>query len=367
MYDNPFISIIIPVFNVEKYLHRCLDSVRSQTFTDFECILIDDASPDNSQTICDEYCLKDNRFKVIHKLKNEGLPKARKTGLDNASTNFVMHADSDDWLEPNALEILFNNMEKNDADIVRANFRIHFDNHTKTVLCENFPFNNNNNPLYYFFMNKEWNTLCAALYKKKLFDEYIVPEISIGEDALTNVQIFSRVKPEKLCVIGDIIYNYDCRTNGMTKSIQNTYSSFEDVPSFKYRLIAEKYLYETGKDSKDVISAFSYDFISNAILPYVINKKKIPRKEINIFYKNYWKKCECKIYFYGWKRNIIPIFYFSVKFGELYLFLIKKMKFLGNVYSRIKSDGFFTAIKYYYFKFFCPSGNTAENRRRSII
>jgi glycosyltransferase involved in cell wall biosynthesis len=102
------ISIIIPVYNVELYLRRCLDSILAQTFGDFECILVDDGSPDNCPAICDEYVKKDNQFRVIHKKQNEGLPKARKSGLNIAVSEFVIHLDSDDWLEPNALELLYN-------------------------------------------------------------------------------------------------------------------------------------------------------------------------------------------------------------------------------------------------------------------
>jgi glycosyltransferase involved in cell wall biosynthesis len=78
-----------------------------RTFTDFECILVEDSSTDHSPEICDKYALMDKRFKVIHKVQNEGLPKARKTGLDNAISEFVMHCDSDDWLELNALDLLY--------------------------------------------------------------------------------------------------------------------------------------------------------------------------------------------------------------------------------------------------------------------
>jgi glycosyltransferase involved in cell wall biosynthesis len=82
---NCKISVIIPVFNVEKYLRRCLDSVLSQTFTDFELVLVDDCSTDASPAICDDYAVKDTRIKVIHNAQNQGSSKARKTGLDAAT------------------------------------------------------------------------------------------------------------------------------------------------------------------------------------------------------------------------------------------------------------------------------------------
>lgn len=107
----PLFSIIIPVYNVEKYLNKCVDSVLNQTFTDFEVILVDDGSTDNCPAICDSYAEKDKRVKVIHK-PNGGLINARKSGLEIADGNYIGFVDSDDWIEPEMYE-LFANMIKN--------------------------------------------------------------------------------------------------------------------------------------------------------------------------------------------------------------------------------------------------------------
>ena len=102
---NPEISIIIPVYKAEKYLRRCLDSVLSQTLSNWECILVDDGSPDQSGAICDEYAAKDSRFRVIHK-PNGGVSSARNEGLDTAKGEFICFIDSDDWVGPKYLEHL---------------------------------------------------------------------------------------------------------------------------------------------------------------------------------------------------------------------------------------------------------------------
>jgi glycosyltransferase involved in cell wall biosynthesis len=104
---NTKVSIIVPVYKVEQYLERCVDSILSQTFTQFECILIDDCSPDNCPALCDEYAKRDARVKVIHKPRNEGLPQARKTGFDNSSGDYIQFVDSDDWIEPDMTERLY--------------------------------------------------------------------------------------------------------------------------------------------------------------------------------------------------------------------------------------------------------------------
>ena len=97
------ISIIIPVYNVEKYLAKCIDSILNQAFTDWELILIDDGSVDQSGKICDEYACKDNRIKVTHK-KNEGVSKARNTGITLAKGEYICFIDSDDWIDVNYLQ-----------------------------------------------------------------------------------------------------------------------------------------------------------------------------------------------------------------------------------------------------------------------
>ncbi len=112
----PKISIITPVYKVEKYLRKCIDSILAQTFTDFELILVDDGSPDNCPVICDEYAAKDLRIKVIHK-KNDGVYTARNDGLDAAQGDYIGFVDSDDWINPNMYEVLYQNIIKHHVEI----------------------------------------------------------------------------------------------------------------------------------------------------------------------------------------------------------------------------------------------------------
>ena len=121
--NNPKISIIVPIYNAEKYLSRCLDSILSQTFCDFEVLLIDDGSTDMSSNICEQYGLKDNRFRIYHK-KNEGVAVARQWGLDQAIGKFVIHVDSDDWLEPNMLQDMSLCIMNEDADILICDYYV---------------------------------------------------------------------------------------------------------------------------------------------------------------------------------------------------------------------------------------------------
>ena len=106
----PVISVIVPVYKVEPYLHRCVDSILSQTYTDFELILVDDGSPDNCGAICDKYAKLDSRIHVLHK-KNGGLSSARNAGIDwvfaNSDSQWFSFIDSDDWVHPQYLELLY--------------------------------------------------------------------------------------------------------------------------------------------------------------------------------------------------------------------------------------------------------------------
>ena len=113
----PKVSVIIPVYKAEKFIDECIGSVLNQTFSDFEIILIDDGSPDNSGAICDEYVLKDNRIKAFHQ-KNGGVCVARNAGLDRATGDYVLFLDSDDYMPKDAIETLYNDAIENDAGIV---------------------------------------------------------------------------------------------------------------------------------------------------------------------------------------------------------------------------------------------------------
>lgn len=131
---SPKISIIVPVYNVEKYIQRCLDSIATQTFANWECVLVDDGTPDSSGKICDEYAEKDGRFKVIHK-ENGGVSSARNAGLDVAKGEYICFCDSDDWLEKDYFFEAAGLTAKN-PDIVKSGYRFV---ENKTVKEEIFP------------------------------------------------------------------------------------------------------------------------------------------------------------------------------------------------------------------------------------
>ena len=113
---NPMISVIVPIYNVEKYLARCVDSIVNQTYKNLEIILVDDGSPDRCPQMCDDYAEKDSRIKVIHK-KNGGLSDARNAGMAVATGEYISFIDSDDWIETSMFELLLNNIFQYDCEI----------------------------------------------------------------------------------------------------------------------------------------------------------------------------------------------------------------------------------------------------------
>lgn len=119
--ENSLITVIVPVYKVEKYLNRCVDSILAQTYTNFECILVDDGSPDNCGKICDEYAQKDRRVRVIHQ-KNAGVSAARNAGLDIAKGEWIGFVDSDDWIEPNMYEVLYKDVIEQNCDCAICDF-----------------------------------------------------------------------------------------------------------------------------------------------------------------------------------------------------------------------------------------------------
>ncbi|WP_099330929.1 glycosyltransferase family 2 protein [Priestia aryabhattai] len=202
----PAISIIVPIYNVEKYLHKCVDSILDQTFKDFELILVNDGSPDNCGEICNEYSRKDPRVKVIHK-KNGGLSDARNAGIDIAEGDYIGFVDSDDWIEPDMYEILFNMCKTNNCEIGSCTYAIYHQN--KRIINESHPLTvHNNKQAMEAMLNDELynEVVCTKLFKRSLFNGLRFTLGIIHEDTAFTYKAIH--KCEKICFIGVPKYNY---------------------------------------------------------------------------------------------------------------------------------------------------------------
>ena len=130
MINNPKVSVIVPVYNVEKYLKRCLDSLINQTLKDIEIIVVNDGSTDNSLDILNKYAENDSRIKVIDK-ENSGVSDCRNIAMKQMKGKYIMFVDSDDWIDNNALEIMYTKIEEEKSDVVMCTYMREFTNHSK--------------------------------------------------------------------------------------------------------------------------------------------------------------------------------------------------------------------------------------------
>jgi glycosyltransferase involved in cell wall biosynthesis len=216
---NPLISIIVPVYKVQKYLEKCINSILAQSINNFELILIDDGSPDDCGIICDSYAAKDKRVKVIHK-KNEGLSAARNTGLEIAEGKYIGFIDSDDWVDQKMYETLINLLIDNDADIAQCEFIRIFDEDEKVDNSENnnIQIFNNIESLKNIYNEKSISTVVSwnKLYKKELFQYIRFPKGKIHEDEFTTHKLLYTSR--KLVYTDKIFYYYRQTPNSIMNS-----------------------------------------------------------------------------------------------------------------------------------------------------
>lgn len=187
--DNALITIIIPVYKVEKYLKRCIDSVLSQSYPNWELILVDDGSPDNCPAMCDEYASKDARIKVIHK-PNGGLSSARNAGLEVMQGEYVTFLDSDDYFHPDVLSDTYQLAVSEQADIVQFSFiRGKSDCFPPIQKTGSFSVFDNHS---IFYSSVQKIILWGKLYKSSLWKDIRMPVGKINEDDATTWKLYYR-------------------------------------------------------------------------------------------------------------------------------------------------------------------------------
>ena len=229
--NTPLVSVIVPVYKAEAYLHKCVDSLLAQTMTDFEVLLIDDGSPDRSGAICDEYAAKDSRIRVFHK-ENGGVASARQVGIENVRGEYTIHADPDDLVEPTMLEELYAKAKEDDADMVICDYYINIKSRQK-YHSQEIPIFNSENCLYAMFDGLIVNSLWNKLVKTKCFKDKICFEegINIAEDQLFNFRLF--ISLLKVVYLKRAFYHYEMGLN--ENSYMTTYK-LEEQKQYKLDL-----------------------------------------------------------------------------------------------------------------------------------
>lgn len=238
----PKISVIVPVYKAEAYLHRCVDSLLAQTFTDFEVLLVDDGSPDRSGAICDEYARRDSRVRVFHK-ENGGVSSARQYGLDNALGDYTIHADPDDWVEPDMLEALYAKATAEDADMVICDFYVE-QNGTQTYRRQQPSALDHETVLRELFQQLHgscWN----KLVKRACYDTFGVrfpQDFSFCEDVYVNASLL--VHDIRIAYLPKAFYHYTTDIN--SNSIVNRYSKEIQRQDLRLYHSLDKLLSETS-------------------------------------------------------------------------------------------------------------------------
>lgn len=288
------ISIIIPIYQVEKYLQKCIESVINQTYKHLEIILIDDGSLDNCPKICDEYAKKDSRIVVIHQ-KNSGLSAARNTGIENSTGEYLVFVDSDDTVELNLVEDLYKCVKKSNCKMAACGRKFVFED--GKVICKLpknlervFSFNEaiiemNN---FYFFDMSAW----GKIYNRNLFENIRFPEGKLSEDYFIMYQIIELA--QKVAYISKPLYNYLQRTSSISRNkkinhdfilaakeqmenLENRYPELKSVLHTAYAsanlTVADFYIKNRVKCSSQHVNEFRMAIKEN--LKYINNNKNI--------------------------------------------------------------------------------------------
>ncbi|MDR0312085.1 MAG: glycosyltransferase [Treponema sp.] len=323
----PKISVIVNVYNVEKYLNTCIDSILNQTFKDFECILIDNCSLDNCPQICDEYERKDKRIKVIHKKQNDGLPQARNTGVEASKGIYILFVDSDDWLEHDMLEKMYNKAIKENCDLVECNLFNNIDNfqiiditpelYDKMLIFKHII-------MYWRYSPSVWD----KLIKREIYNKVNFPIQNYIEDRVITIQTI--YYSEKIGYVPDCLYHYRKHSKSMCNSQKQADRTIDEYYNFIMILnfLKEKKIFNN-------LELELYYRINSIKLSFI--KEKTLRTQIdnifNTFYPESTEKLSSKdIYMNGFNKMILQM---AIKKNPLTFIIIDIILFLEFILKKI--------------------------------
>lgn len=275
------VSVIIPVYNVKKYLAKCVDSVINQTLKDIEIILVDDGSTDGSGEVCDHYALLDRRVTVIHQ-KNAGQGAARNSGLDMAQGKWIGFVDSDDWLDENYYEKMVKSAEENDADMACCDRRV-FDEQNNMIYEADIVEGKSciigdKEEYFYKYFFKYTPSSCNKLYRREIVKGIYFKSVKeVGsEDALFNYEILFRLN--KISEAKGVFYNSLARENSTARSYRC------GVLLQNYRMLEYTFLVAKRYEVSENTCLCMYNFFQqrtwNQLKVYGGGSKKLIQEEI---------------------------------------------------------------------------------------
>ena len=304
---KPLVSVIVPFYNVEKYLHRCLASLSRQTLASIEILLINDASTDNCGNICEIYAEKDLRFKVFHNEENKGLAAVRNIGIKLAIGDYVMFVDSDDWVSDNCCEVAYKCAIEKNADIVMFAYqRIiendlgGFDNVFVNKVSEGFKTKEEAIELTFVsFGMVAWN----KLYHKKLFDNVTYPEGYWFEDTATTYKLIWNAS--RIYCIEDVLYCYLFGHPGSIMSFNKTSKARKDSAKIKLWHCCD--LYNWGYRNELIVSR-----LISAALDYCLTNKKDDNDKEYLIAEKILKEARVIPKAFSWRsRAVIRLYQFN--------------------------------------------------------
>lgn len=271
----PKVSVIIPVYGVEKYIERCIRSLFEQTLDDIEYIFVDDCTPDNSisilRKVLSEYPNREKQVKILHHEKNKGLAQARQTGLKIASGEYIAHCDSDDWVDVHMYEEMYNKAIEEDADVVVCDYVV--TNGTSVIKTINACHAKSPGQLIEncFFRRDPWS-LCNKLFKRKAYYNIEYPKGAMGEDMVTTIQLLWNCK--MLSYINKPYYQYFYNPESITKvctkdSCIRKFNQLLCNSDIVLGLIEKKHLEDYYEESLVVYK----NFIRSILYPIVYEKQ----------------------------------------------------------------------------------------------
>lgn len=262
---NDKISVIVPIYNNEKYLKECIESIIEQSYMETEIILVDDGSTDKCPQICDEYAKKSNKIKVIHK-KNGGVSSARNNGIAEATGEWISFVDSDDWIEPTYLEEMINAANKNKADIALCGYKrvasndekICWSNYNKVITSKEYLINCLNPQTGFGFCHMK------LIKKDKIQNIKFDEKLKVGEDALFNIELSKNV--ETAVYVNKYLYNYRINMSSAVKKFDKDYPE-KYIKSMKK---ISNYIEKNTENNNDIQQNL-YDFIAFHVLLIAVN------------------------------------------------------------------------------------------------
>lgn len=278
--ENKKVSIIIPVYKVEKYIEECLESLRNQTYTNLEIILCDDESPDRCPEICERYAQMDSRFKVLHK-KNGGAASARNMGLDIATGDYLGFVDSDDVVKEDYIEKLVGLLEENDADIAVCAFTNLFVNTEKYVEMENTGDYSQVQYLERFLQDWKCGLIWNKLFKKELLGDIRFAEGHVIDDEFFTYRLVMNAKKVIVCDLP--LYRYRMRKSGVMNQGRQKKMLKDRMEYFpeRFEVVTEKY---------PQLYAKYLENLSDNIIRFAREAKALGTKEAKRLQKKYLGK-----------------------------------------------------------------------------